>query len=253
MVTMTIRKTSITIKKVIFNLTVILASLFATCSCNQQISKTDNNDQQNLEQYKRDSVLQKKRILAQDSVSKLGNKIFSNFAFGMSEREYEKAKTLFKEETKGRITIEELEFKPEVSDFEDNKLSCLGLKACDVIEEFNGRFVSIDYASILKERYTNRLGKPDYYYDDYYQECDSTSESLSYIVWIFDNRVFFLYFSKEYIREHWLAKYYWLIYSTKDYWDKTKKRYDEYYQERLRLQQEDKEKEERGKKYSNEL
>lgn len=216
-------------------------------SCQHKMSLSEIEEQ---ERIKQDSILKKQKVLAQDSISKLNSNIFAGFFFGMSEKEYNKTKLDFENETNGCVEIDNLIFRLYNPEFDNGKLSCLSLGASDIVEVYHGYDVSTDYFSIMKERYNNRLGKPDLYLNDHLQECNASSKDLAYIAWLFDERVVKIGATQHLLSDGRLEKYYWISFYTSSEWIKTKKAFDKIVQDKKNRELNNKIK---RQKYSNEL
>ena len=213
-------------------------------SCKHKYTQEELNA---MEKQRTDSLMSQKRINAQDSISKMGDRLFAGFSFGMTKNEYEKAYKEFVDETNGRIEVENIVFHLSHPNYLDGKLSHLPLEYSEYIYSTNGQYLSTDYLTILKNRFVNRLGLPVLFLNEDFQDCDSTSEQVRHIIWIFDNRVITLSLYKYIVGDMRLKKTYYIMYSTPEEWKNTKNTFDEINNKKKREKEELKEK---AKKYS---
>lgn len=225
----------------------VLFSAIIIYSCKHEMTQAEI---QALEKQKFDSLMLAQRTFAQDSISKLGNHLFGDFYLGMSKQEFTKAKSSFQAETNGYVNVENLHFYLYEPEFENGKMSSLPLQASEILDDFQGYFVGNDYISKLKKRYMNRFGYPDLFLNEDYQECDSTSDNLRHMVWLFENRVIHLGYYKYLISSQRLRKSYLINYQTIEDWERTKATFDKIHSDKQKEKQETKEKE---NKYSNDL
>lgn len=230
-----------------FTIFVCLSSVLFFSACQQKKTKSEIAE---LERLKQDSIMKKIKTAAQDSILRIGDKVFADFFFGMTEKEYEKTKTAFVNETNGYVMVDNLNFYLFDPEYDNHKLSVFILHASDIIDEIQGQYISTDYVSVLKERFTNRLGYPDGYFDKDLQECDSISDNLRYIAWVFDTRTILLGFDKIFWSDRRLDKEYYIYFYTKEKWIEYKNYTDSLVES---IKKKEKEFEERKKKYSNEI
>ncbi len=215
-------------------------------SCQHKLSKSELDA---LEEQRIDSLMKEKKAFAKDSISKRGDTLFAGFRLGMTEKEYNYSVNYFKKETNGYIELLDLSFSLYNPTYDNGKLSCLALGATDIVDIYNGNYCGIDYFTLLKDYYSNKLGLPDLFLNQDDQETGSNSKDVVKVLWSFDNRVIVLS-NSDHIMDNRVSRNYFIYYYTPEEWIKTKESFDKIY---LNKKREKKEIEEKGKKYSNEL
>lgn len=191
----------------------LLIACFFSCSNNNGGNSEEEKD--NL--VNRDSLLKEKRLLVNDSINQLNDTLFAGYRFGMSEREFDLAKNKFYEEVGGNMKICNLDFGIGTPSFKHNKLENLELSHTDYYNATDKYL--LEYFGDLKERYITRLGMPDLFLDKDFTPCDSSSNNLCKIVWIFNTRVIEISKDKNLNYDRRIKKSYYISFMSREVWD----------------------------------